>query len=209
MIPVFEKFSNVHAGFCNAKESPDLELPILMQQVHGADALIITHPPQAAPQCDALITKTPYLKLTVKTADCAPVLLVDAQAGIVAAVHAGWKGTFQGIIENTILSMLKQGASMDNIYAAVGPHLTQQNFQVSPEMKALFPITEQLFFHDTPHGIYFDFSGYILHRLKRIGLEHIEIYPIDTFSNLDYNSYRRDKNNPARQYSFIELMKGV
>ncbi len=209
MISVFQEFSFVQAGFCNAKESLLLQNPILMTQVHSADVLVLDTIPQVSPECDALATKNPDLKLTVKTADCAPVLFLDPVAKIVAATHAGWKGAFQGILENTVLTLLQMGSTIDNIHVAVGPHLTQQSFQVSPEMKALFPKTEHHFFKTQDDGLYFDFTGYIKHRLERIGIQHIEIHALDTFLDTAYNSYRRDKNNPDRQYSFIQLTKGV
>lgn len=205
MIPVFSDYSFVEAGFCNATESPDLTDPILMNQVHGADAVVLENTPDKMPDCDALVTHMSNLKLTIKTADCGPVLFLDPVAKVVAAAHAGWKGAFQGILESTVLSMLRLGAQIDQIQVAVGPHLTQKNFQVSPSMQALFPKTEQSFFKPKTDGIYFDFTSYIQHRLQRIGLKKIEIHAIDTMSDLAYNSYRRDKNNPARQYSFIKL----
>ena len=201
----FKPFSFVNCGFCNAKESLSLADPILMSQVHSADVLILQNIPPMAPECDAMVTQVSHLKLTVKTADCAPLLFLDPKSKVVGAVHAGWKGAFQGIIENTVLTLLKKGAHLHDIMVAIGPHLTQQSFQISSEMQALFPKTEFCFFKHTPNGIYFDFTSYLVHRLKRVGIEHIETYPIDTFTNVAYNSYRRDSKNSARQYSFIEL----
>ena len=209
MISVFTDFSFANAGFCNAKESPSLKNPILMNQVHSADVLVLTETPSEPPSCDALVTTQQNLKLTVKTADCAPVLFLDPTTQVVAATHAGWKGAFQGVLENTLLAMLKLGAKIDDIHAAIGPHLTIQNFQVSSDMQMLFPKTEQHFFKSTDTGVYFDFTKYIQHRLTRSGIQYIETYPIDTFSDMAYNSYRRDKENAARQYSFIQLTKGA
>jgi len=202
---VFSTCSFISAGFCNAEESLRLNQPILMNQPHGADVLVIDAMPQSCPDCDALVTTTPGLKLTVKTADCAPVLFVDTRKHIIGAAHAGWKGAFQGILENTILTMIKLGATPNTIVAAIGPHLTQQSFQISPEMQALFPPTEACFFKQSSEGIYFDFSSYLYHRLQRAGISKIEQSPIDTFQDKTYNSYRRDPTNPARQYSFIQL----
>jgi len=209
MIFAFQDFSFVRAGFCNAEESLSVENPFLMTQVHSADVLVVDHQSKTAPECDALVTNVPDVKLTVKTADCAPVLFLDPATKSIAAAHAGWKGAFQGVLENTILTLIKMGADITHIHAAIGPHLTQKSFQVSPEMQALFPKTEHHFFESRESGIYFDFTGYLKYRLERAGLQHIEIYALDTFSNPDYNSYRRNKDNPARQYSFIQLIKGA
>ena len=205
----FSKFSQIDAGFCNAKESLELKNPILMKKVHSAYVLVLTETPAEPPQCDALVTRTPGLKLTIKTADCAPVLFIDPVANVIGAAHAGWKGAFQGVLENTILTMLKLGATIDHIRAAIGPHLTQKSFQVAADMQNLFPKTEQHFFASRETGSYFDFTGYIQHRLQRASIQTIDSYPIDTFSDPAYNSYRREAESHARQYSFIQLTKGA
>ena len=129
--------SLIDAVFYNAQESIDNPPPFLMDQVHGAEAMILTNIPSTQPMCDALVTNKKGLQLTVKTADCAPILLADPENKIIAAVHAGWKGAFQGIIESTLLKMLSLGAKIEFICAAIGPHLTQKSFQVSPEMQSL------------------------------------------------------------------------
>ena len=201
----FQNMERIEAGFCDAQESLIQTNLILMNQVHGADVLILTEAPPDMPSCDALVTKIPHLKLTVKTADCAPVLFVDPVAQIIGAAHAGWKGAFQGIMENTLLTMLSMGATLKNIHVAIGPHLMQQSFQIGPDMKHLFPKTEQHFFKQIDTGVYFDFTNYLVHRLKRTGLTNIEVIALDTYSDQRYNSYRRDPNNPARQYSIIMI----
>lgn len=205
MISAFSNFPFVEAGFYNAKESIENPPPFLMDQVHSADVVILNESPAQPLFCDALVTRQNNLQLTIKTADCAPVLFLDPEAKIIGATHAGWKGAFQGILENTVLTMLSLGAKIEHIQATIGPHLTQNNFQVSDSMKNLFPKTEHIFFSEKTDGIYFDFSGYIIHRLTRIGLQNVEISNVDTYTDLTYNSYRRDPANPARQYSFIKL----
>jgi len=206
MIQAFADLSFIRAGFLNAQESKANPPPFLMNQVHSADVLILNKAPDKAPDCDALVTTKQGLQLTIKTADCAPVLFVDTKAKIIGAAHAGWKGAMQGVLENTILSMLSLGAHTGDIQAAVGPHLMQQSFQASPQMQALFPITEHIYFSQNESGLFFDFTGYIEHRLQRAGIQNITIARIDTFKDLTYNSYRREPNNPARQFSFITLI---
>ena len=196
----------IRAGFCDAKESAQQTPPFLMKQVHSADVLVVTQNLDSPPTCDALATKEKNVQLTIKTADCAPVLFIDPIARVVGAAHAGWKGAFQGILENTLITMIKLGADISQIYTAIGPHLTQQSFQVSQDMQSLFPLTEQHFFHNTDQGVYFDFTGYLVHRLTRAGVKHIETLALDTYTNPDYNSHRRDPESHSRQYSFIELL---
>ena len=194
-------------GFYNANDFQNDPDPILMNQVHSADTLFLTEKPSNPPAVDALITKTPGLNLTVKTADCAPVLLADPSSRMVAAVHAGWKGAFQGVLEATVLNMLRHGAHPDTIYAAIGPHIQLPSFEMGKEIKAFFPQTEENFFEMKEGKIFFDFDAYVIHRLKRAGVKSVETIGDDTYPNHNYFSYRRDPQNPGRQFSSI-IIKG-
>ena len=196
----------IEHGFYDKEDSKTAENPILMNQVHSVDSLFLTQQPAQAPALDSLITQTPHLNLTVKTADCAPVLLVDVKSRMIAAVHAGWKGAFQGILENTMLQMVAKGASIETTVAAIGPHLQKKSFEIDQNMFALFPKTEAIFFEqtDSTHFL-FDFHAYVIHRLKRIGLKEIDSILIDTYTDFSYNSYRREPLNPARQFSCIQI----
>lgn len=201
---LLNKIDFIGHGFYNAVDSADCLDPILMNQVHSPDALFIQKAPVEAPMVDALITNKKGLKLTVKTADCAPVLIAAPKARLIAAVHAGWRGAFQGIIENTVLQLMRMGANPQDMVAAVGPHIQKQSFEADEPMCALFAKTEHRFFEqkDDTHFL-FDFHNYVLHRLNRAGIEQIDSIMIDTYTNPLYNSYRRDALNPARQYSAI------
>src|SRR5580704_7014960 len=92
-------------------------------QVHGIDVVTVEAAWQAGcgPNADAMVTDRPGLALGVITADCAPVLFADADAGVAGAAHAGWRGAVGGVIEATIAAMLRLGARADRIVAAVGP----------------------------------------------------------------------------------------
>lgn len=196
----------VKAGFYDKTECDKVDCPILMKQVHSADVLVLNATPNEPPHLDALVTQKNNLNLTVKTADCAPILLVDTTSKTIAAIHAGWKGALQGIIETTLLKMLSMGAHIDTIRAAVGPHLQKQSFQISDDMATLFPITErEKFIAETEKGLYFDFDAYVIHRLQRAGIQNIFSCGIDTYTSPDYNSYRREPESHARQYSSIMI----
>ena len=195
----------LNATFYNAAESENITDTIKMNQVHSTDCLYIDSIPQELPSVDALITDKPKLKLAVKTADCAPILIADTKRHLVAAVHAGWKGAFQGVIETTLLKMIELGGNPKNMVAGVGPHLQIQSFEIAPEMRALFPKTESHFFTEENGKIYFDFDAYVIHRLRRSGIETLQSVGEDTYSSPQYNSYRRDPKNPARQLSIIEI----
>lgn len=193
--------------FYNADDSQTVRHPVLMTQVHSADVLVLENGTDSAPEVDALVTKRSCINLTVKTADCAPVLLADGKNKVIGAVHAGWKGAFQGIIENTILKMLEQGAEIKCIHAAIGPCLHLDSFEVSADFKALFPRTEYCFFVQKGDKEYFDFLAYVIHRLRRAGICSVEAIDIDTYTSDDYFSYRREPENIGRQYSCIQIVK--
>ena len=131
--------------------------------------------------------------------------MADTGCRLIAAIHAGWRGAFQGVIENTLLKMIELGGTPKNMVAGIGPHLQIQSFEVSPEMRALFPSTEHRFFAEENGKICFDFDQYVMYRLHRAGIEVVESVGEDTYSDPCYNSYRRDPKNPARQLSIIEI----
>ncbi len=110
---------------------------VTLYQVHGATALCIDAPVPAndRPKADAVVTRTPGLAVGVLTADCAPVLFADADARVVAAAHAGWRGAVAGILEAAIAEMERQGAQRRNIRAAVGPAINQESYEVGPEFE--------------------------------------------------------------------------
>ena len=198
-----KQLSFISHGFCNNRDSYLAPAPVLMNQVHSADVLFLTKRPDMPPAVDALITQNSELCLAVKTADCAPVLLVDTTSKMVAAVHAGWKGAFQGILENTVLEMIRHGAVLGTIYAGIGPHIQKESFICGEDMKNLFPVTEKRFFIQDGNHTHFDFDTYVRYRLERCGIQNIESVTDDTYTDTDYFSYRRDPADTGRQYSFI------
>jgi hypothetical protein len=109
-------------------------------QVHSPDVAIITEPfaPDARPRCDALVTATPGLGLGVTGADCGMILLADADARVIGAAHAGWKGALAGVVEATVAAMARLGAAPGRIAAALGPCIAQESYEVGPEFVAAF-----------------------------------------------------------------------
>ena len=177
---------------------------ILKKQKMSAQVLFVDHFLDI-PKTDALITQKSHLNLTVKTADCAPVLMADENAHLIAAIHAGWKSAFQGILEASVLQLVQKGALPKNIVVGIGPCLHQKSFRMGKEIYDLFPPTEKHFFKPTAdNGFLFDFVSYIKARLNRIKIENIEVIDIDTYTTPSFYSYRRDPKNPARQFSSIQ-----
>ena len=109
-------------------------------QIHSPDVVVADAPwtREARPRADAIVTRMPGLALGVSTADCAPLLFADAQAGVIGAAHAGWRGAFSGVIEATVAAMEKLGAARERMTAALGPTIRQPNYEVGPEFVARF-----------------------------------------------------------------------
>lgn len=167
-------------------------------QVHSAKALIIDDPTQAAGQrVDALVTNTPGVVLGILTADCAPLLFCDSQAGVISAAHAGWKGARFGVALAAIRAMESLGAHRTNIRAAIGPTIGAASYEVGPEFPAHFlseTAANARFFH-RPAGAaraYFDLPGYLEAQLRRLGLLGVVNLGQDTVTDADrFFSYRR------------------
>src|SRR6202012_523293 len=116
---------------------------VTLYQIHSDKVVTVTAPwNEDPPQADALVTATPGLALGILTADCAPVLFADAQARVIGAAHAGWKGALGGVIESTLAAMEKLGASRLHITAAVGPCIAQDSYEVGAEFRDRFTGTD-------------------------------------------------------------------
>lgn len=170
-----------------------------VHQVHSADVATVTAAwePAAAPRADAMVCRTPGIAIGVLTADCGPVLLADADAGIIGAAHAGWRGALNGIVEATIGAMCDLGANLERIRAALGPCIAQDSYEVGPEFRDAFLAADEAndsFFvaSDRPTHFRFDLPGYVAQRLARAGIAAVERLEVDTYAETEHCfSYRR------------------
>ena len=146
---------------------------VSVHQVHSGVAVRVADPWAERPKADAMATARPGLALGVLTADCAPVLLADAEAGVIGAAHAGWKGALGGVLEAVIDAMRDMGATA--ITAAVGPCIGQGNYEVGPEFFDRFtgddPETARFFAAGDGDRMRFDLPGYVLARLRKAGVD--------------------------------------
>ncbi|HEY0014101.1 MAG TPA: peptidoglycan editing factor PgeF [Allosphingosinicella sp.] len=189
---------------------------VTVHQVHSGIALPATEPwpDDARPHADAVVTDRPGLVLGILTADCAPVLLADAEAGVVGAAHAGWKGAFSGVVEATVEAMEALGASRARIAAAVGPCIARRSYEVDEAFLRRFAEAErenERFFASGREGRWqFDLEGFVLSRLAGAGLARVEALGLDTYSDPgSFYSYRRATHlgepDYGRQISLIAL----
>ncbi len=172
---------------------------VTAHQTHSAVATIVDEPwaPGDGPQADGMATRRTDVTLGVLTADCAPVLFADTDAGVVGVAHAGWRGAQAGILEATVDAMISLGARVHHIVADVGPCIQQTSYEVGPELRAAFIAdtgrNADLFMSsDRPGHYMFDLPGYVQRRLAARGLKDIELVPMDTRADQDhFFSYRR------------------
>ncbi|PWR20007.1 peptidoglycan editing factor PgeF [Zavarzinia compransoris] len=171
-----------------------------LHQVHSADVVTVEAPwaPGAGPKADAMVTRERGLGLGILTADCAPILFADREAGVIGAAHAGWKGALTGIAEATVAAMVALGAARERIAAAIGPCIGQKSYEVGPEFEARFleadgPGAARFFARATPDSRpHFDLAGYVAARLARAGLGLVEVSGLDTAGDAgQFFSFRR------------------
>ena len=177
-------------------------------QCHSDRVATVTEPwsRDTRPRCDAMVTARPGIALGVLAADCGPVLLADAEARVVGAAHAGWKGALAGVLSNTVAAMERLGADRSRTVAALGPCIRQSSYEVGPEFPA--PFLEQ----DGDNGRFFeagvrsghfqfDLGGYIVSRLEAAGLATVYDTGLDTYARSGrLFSYRRNIHRGLREY---------
>ncbi|HKT20038.1 MAG TPA: peptidoglycan editing factor PgeF [Stellaceae bacterium] len=181
---------------------------VTCHQVHGSDVVVVDEPwsQPERPRADAMVTRRKGLALGILTADCAPVLFADAEAGIVAAAHAGWRGALAGVIAATVAAMRREGAELTRIRAVIGPCIGFQSYEVGPEFPAPFlaqSASNAAFFRDASRaGHYlFDLAGFVRARLAAAGIAHIDATGGDTAAEAGrFFSYRRSCVAGERQF---------
>jgi len=163
-------------------------------QVHGADVVTVTEPwpAGAGPRVDALVTDRPGIALGVVTADCTPVLLADRAAGVIGAVHAGWRGALAGVLEATVHAMRQLGAT--RIVAAIGPSIRQPSYEVRADLRDAILARDPAdarFLADGREGHWqFDLAGYCAARLS--GVAETDTIDADTAADPErFFSHRR------------------
>ena len=189
---------------------------VTLHQVHSATVVPVTaaFPDDARPPADAMVTATPGLALGILTADCAPILLADAQAGVIGAAHSGWKGALADIGPATVAAMEALGARRDRIVAAIGPTIAQRSYEVDDAFQARFcaadPAHEGFFRPGRPGHGQFDLEGFIAARLAAAGVRTVIAMGVDTYPDAGrWFSFRRTTHagepDYGRQLSLIAL----
>ena len=181
------------------------EALVTVHQVHSARALPVTGALSIRPEADALVTATPGILLAVLTADCQPVLFADAQAGVIGAAHAGWRGAVDGVLEATLKAMEGLGAERSRITAVIGPTISQAAYEVGPEFLDRFRAEDEastrFFANGKGDRLLFDLPGYGLHRLRQAGVGHAEWTGHCTYRDPErFYSFRRTTHAGEADY---------
>jgi YfiH family protein len=201
---------------------------VSVHQIHSATVVEAGDwPDDNRPPADALVTDRPGILLGILTADCAPILFADREAGVVAAAHSGWRGALAGVNEATVEAMEKHGAHRERIAAAIGPAIAARNYEVDhafpePFLKA-DPANERFFSDDASFSLsggqaaaahagkpHFDLEGFVAARLAAAGIRKVEALGLDTYADAErFYSFRRatHRGEPdyGRQVSLIGL----
>ncbi len=180
----------------------------LVHQVHSNIAVNIDSKETETSeiQADAIVTNTKGILIGVNTADCTPLLFADHKNQVIGAAHAGWRGAFAGVIENTIDLMVKQGAERKNIVAVIGPTIAQKSYEVDDKFKQQFLTKHNdsnIFFIPSvklAHHM-FNLPGFCLNILKKQDIKSATNLDIDTYEYPDtYFSCRRSSHNGEKDF---------
>ena len=187
----------------------------LLNQIHSNKLVYIDNNYKLTkkPKADAVITNQKNLPIAVLTADCVPILIYDNKKRIVAAIHAGWKGAFKGIIDKVIKFMVKKGCSLKNITAVIGPSISVKNYEVKDDFMKKFIKKDKKslkYFKIENNKLYFDLSQYVYSQILQNKIKNIETIKLDTFDikNKFFSARRAlslKQNDYGRNISIIML----
>ena len=195
----------------NRRRAVDALLPgaelVTVHQVHSADVVYAdaAWAQDDRPHADGLVTDRPGLLLGILTADCAPILLADEEAGIIGAAHAGWRGALAGVADATVDAMVRLGADRNAIAAAVGPCIARTSYEVDDTFRDRFLAEDgenARFFAERADGKpHFDLASYVVHRLRAAGVGTVEALQLDTYAEEDrFYSFRRATHRGEADY---------
>ena len=160
---------------------------------------------------DAIITEKKNLPIAVLTADCVPILIFDKKRTIIAAIHAGWRGAYKGIIQKVMKFLFQKGCKKENITVAIGPSISINNYEVKTKFKENFVKKDKKnikFFKNKNDKVYFDLPNYVKNQVKLCQIQNIDLLNIDTFNEKNnFFSARRslklNHNDYGRNISII------
>lgn len=182
--------------------APEVVFPV---QTHTAEVRVVNDGDVDLQDVDGVVCTRPGVLIGVRTADCLPLLMADTHAGVIAAVHCGWRGTVAGIALRAVEVMEKCGARPERIHAAMGPCICPDCFEVGDEVANLFPHETILKPHASPKP-HIDLSKAVSLQLQQTGVRDIALPPACSKHSSGFYSVRRQgRDLTARTLSVISL----
>lgn len=173
------------------------------EQVHGSQVKTVSQG-GTYEGVDALVTRVEGITLAIQVADCAAVLMADPGNGVIAAVHAGWRGAADDILPKTVDEMISLGAKPVKIKAYISPCISQENFEVGEEVAERFPVEfVDYTSYKKPHV---DLKGFLEEQLIKLGLDKSNIKVSEDCTMEDakrFYSYRREQQASGRMLGLI------
>ncbi|WP_312519549.1 polyphenol oxidase family protein [Massilia sp.] len=209
--PILESIAGIDHGFGNRDDDMTASFPTLwperavQHERHGTRIAVIDAPGEDCGEADGMFTERPGVLLTIATADCAPVLLARRDGAAVAALHAGWRGAMDGIVDGFVAMLGERGESPADWSAAIGPTAGACCYEVSGEVierfRARYDIAGDLL---APQPRRLNLAGVVRWQLERAGFTEVWDSASCTMCSVGqaaegfvYHSYRRDSETRA------------
>jgi hypothetical protein len=192
-------------ALARALGAPDAER-VRAKQVHGRTVLALDDAPRHGVairlgEADALVTAQAGRLVMVSTADCVPVLLCDPEAGLIGAIHSGWRGTAARVTDAALDLLEERGARPERLIALLGPSISRDRYEVGPEVvAALGPAPEGALRAGKGDRSFVDVARYVVRRLRARGVSNERLFraPLCTFDDARFPSYRREGKRAGR-----------
>lgn len=216
-IPVTPGRASEHEAGRQGHRAPVI---LSVKQVHGTDALVVDRPVRPGEMFeggwDALVTDQPGLMVTVRTADCVPVLLHDPVRRVVVAIHAGWRGAVAGIVPKTVALLVSRfGVTVKDVRMAIGPSAGPCCYEVDEpvltRLRDVFPEWRSVVSPVNPQKAHLNLRAFVRRQALAEGLDEARIATVDacTICQPDtFHSYRREGVVKATMVSGIALVSG-
>lgn len=205
---------NIGANSSAIEKQFNLSKVAQLKQVHSGDLTIVEDIDKHnnVTEGDALITNLAGVGIGIRTADCVPILIVDKEKSVIAAVHAGWRGTWSEIVVNTVNKIESEfGISSTNLTAVIGPSIKNCCYEVGEDVASLFNVrfnnTEYYLSKRAESKYLLDLSIANKLSLQKAGVVDIEILDVCTKCDDSFYSYRREGKGVSTQLSFIAINK--
>ncbi|SCJ49863.1 Laccase domain protein yfiH [uncultured Clostridium sp.] len=183
---------------------------VYLHQIHSDNVFIFNGNTEEfiEKEGDAIVTNKENVIIGAFTADCVPVVLVDEVEGVIAAIHSGWKGTFNSITKKSVEKMIQEyGTRIENIKVYIGPHIRQCCYEVSEELKEKFLDKTKIDENELFNGRNLSMERCILEDLRNLKIEEENIYTVSlcTYCEEDIKlfSYRKSVGTYGRLFTFV------